>query len=75
MILGKLVSWSGDHGLIVPKEGGRRVYVSAADWPRSIPPRAGLKVSYEIANDEALPDEQSCARAVLVVIDGDEANG
>jgi hypothetical protein len=72
MKMGTVVSWSSDHGLIAPQDGGRRVYVSAADWPRSIPPRAGLKVSYEIANDEALPDEQSCARAVLVVIDGSE---
>ncbi|WP_298107426.1 hypothetical protein [Bradyrhizobium sp.] len=59
--------------MIKPDDGGEPLYVSIADWPRSVPPRVGMRVAFEIA-DEELP-EGACARACLVVMSGGEANG
>jgi len=72
MIMGTLTSWEGSHGRIT-SDDGREIYCHGADWPRGIVPRVGMRVALEIA-DEVLP-EGACARAVLIVMSGGDANG
>jgi cold shock CspA family protein len=73
-MMGRIKSWAGTHGLISPDGGGQEIYVSGADMPRNVNPRVGMRVSFEI-EPERLPDASLFARACLVVIDGDDANG
>lgn len=73
-MMGVISEWSYDHGAIKPDCGGPEVYVSAADLSRVVRPRVGLRVSFEVV-PEKLPDEQSMARACLVVLAGGKANG